>query len=132
MSTRLPDWSARLQALVARRLTAPFVWGSNDCGLFAADNKLALTGVDPAADLRGRYASEREARRLLRPLGGLVRVACARFGPEVPPELAQRGDVGLCVNERRVLLAVCNGDHWLAPAAHGLVPLERAQRAWRV
>jgi len=132
MSTRLPDWSTRLQAIVALRLSTPFAWGAHDCVLFAADCVRAVTGVDPAAGMRGRYVTERQARRLLRQRGGLARLAAAHLGPEVSPLLAQRGDIGLCEHEGRVLLAVCNGDHWLAPGPQGLGHLERARRAWRV
>lgn len=132
-ATRLPDWQSRLHALVMARWREPFAWGRNDCCLFAADAVLAVTGQDLAADLRGRYATAREAEVLLRAHGGLLMLADARLGPEVPVGLAQPGDVGVTVQNGRDTLAVAAGGHWFAPAAIGLVVIYdyQVQRAWR-
>lgn len=129
---RLPDWSSRLQRLILARRRAPFVWGANDCFLFAADCAEACTGHDPAAELRYAYATEREALRKMQEVGDLITLAATRFGPEVPPALAQRGDVGLTVQAGRLLLCVCNGLTWLAPTAEGLAEAPVPHRAWRV
>ncbi|MGB3486682.1 MAG: hypothetical protein WBA37_11840 [Xanthobacteraceae bacterium] len=60
--------SAFLRADAAR----PFVWGVRDCGLRLADWVLARRGVDPAADVRGRYGSAEEL-AVLMGWGGLPR-----------------------------------------------------------
>jgi hypothetical protein len=129
---RLPDWQPRLQALIQARLAAPFAWGEHDCCLFVCDAVQAITGHDPAADLRG-YRSEREAMRIIHAHGGLRAIAQARAGAEVPVLAAQVGDVGLLPIEGRDTLALCGGAHWLAPGAQGLValPLDAASNAWR-
>ncbi len=129
---RLADWPVRLQRLICARLTQPFAWGSNDCFLFAADVLHAITGHDAAADLRGRYASEREARRLLRELGGMRALAEARFGARTAPALCLPGDVGLAPQGRTVLLVACTGVHWVAPTHSGLQPGPLPLRAWAV
>ncbi|MBX3605377.1 MAG: hypothetical protein KF788_08900 [Piscinibacter sp.] len=130
---RVRDWQSRLQAIVCRRLQAPFAWGVNDCCLFAADCVLAVTGRDPAEDLRGAYADERGAARLLAAHGGVVELAIARLGPVVPAALAQPGDVGLVRFDGRDTLAVCMGAHWMAPGEAGLATILPGQvlRAWR-
>jgi hypothetical protein len=133
---RLPDWPARLQAVVAARLCVPFAWGVHDCCLFGADCADACTGVDLAADFRGRYRCEREAYRLLHQLvgeGGVAALAASRLPREIAPAFAQRGDIGLAVlpeHPGRPLLAVCNGTVWLGPGAAGLLATPAPSRAW--
>ena len=123
----------RFEALLRDRMAKPFEWGVHDCCLWAADCVLAITGADPAADLRGSYSTGLEAARLLRGLGG-IEVAATRAGAEIPPLAAGWGDVGLIALEDRQLLAVCTGANWVAPGAQGLAArgLEEAKRAWRV
>lgn len=83
--THLPQAAAwRLASLLRSRLTHPFNWGTHDCAMLAFDAALAVTGKDPAADLRGAYASAPQAWRLLRGMGGMRGMAAARFGAEVP------------------------------------------------
>lgn len=133
-AARLPDWQTRLGALVSQRLPQPFAWGSNDCILFAADAVLACTGVDLAADMRGRYATEADALALLAQHGGPVALAVARLGRVVPVDLAQPGDIGVASIAHQHRLAVCGGGHFLAPGPAGLVSIPHAQvlRAWRI
>lgn len=131
---RLPNWQARLAALMAQRRRAPFAWGVHDCCLFAADAVLAVTGHDPAADLRGTYATQDEAQAVLAAVGGVAGVAIQRAGPVVPTALAQPGDVGLLLAPGlHPALAVFGGTAWHAPGARGLVthPAAYIVRAWR-
>ncbi len=76
-TTRIPGWRGRLVAYLARTRGQPFVWGQLDCGLFSAGAIEAMTGVDPAAALRGRYATAAGARRAFRKLGFEDHVAFA-------------------------------------------------------
>ena len=90
---------ADLGAFLDSAAAEPFAWGRHDCALLLADWALALTGVDPAAHLRGRYATARACARLLKRAGGLLAVvadcaARAGFDP-VAPECARAGDVGV-------------------------------------
>lgn len=83
---RRPDAALRLRMLLAPRLAGRFEWGTRDCVLLAADAAHAVTGHDPMADLRDRYANARQAMRLLRSLGGMWALAEARFGrPRIRP-----------------------------------------------
>lgn len=135
---RLPDWQTRLAALMASRRTTPFAWGTQDCCLFAADAVLAITGHDPAADLRHSYTTAAGAARVLAAAGGVAGIAIRRAGPVVPVALAQPGDIGLLKLDAadsacRLALAVYGGSCWHAPGPAGLSshPMTSIVRAWR-
>ena len=131
--TRLPDWPARLSALVSAAHGQAFQWGEHDCCLWAADAVQAITGVDLAADMRGTYSTAYEAQRALHSIGGL-KGAGERAGARIGPLQALAGDIGLVRQERKPMLAVCQGEVWLCAATHGLValPLGDALMAWGV
>lgn len=141
-AARLPGAAEALGRLLAERQRAPFRWGSHDCCLWAADAVRAQVGIDPAAELRGRYATAMQARRVIGVTGGtLDGLARAALGePLRHPMLACAGDVGLTLGqatseyEDRATLAVCLGGWWAAPASHGLamLPMTAAIAAWRV
>lgn len=134
MTKRLRDWQSRLQRCIAERRKLPFAWGSQDCVLFAADCAGACTGVDLAAEFRGKYSTILTAQRLVDAMGGLGAIAAARLGEEIAPKLAQTGDVGLLLNGGRECLGVFGGAMWLAPGVDGLCSLPASQvlRAWRL
>src|SRR5687768_18469658 len=94
---RLENWPRLLIEFLADE--KPFEWGSRDCSLFAADAVLCITGADPAKSLRGKYKTEKGAARILKRRGGLEKVAANLAADnrmeEIPPLLAQRGDVVL-------------------------------------
>lgn len=92
---RRHDWRSRLSAVIEEALQRPFEWGHHDCALFAADAVLAMTDRDLAEGLRGEYANDRQALKLL---------TCRDFDPEdharallpaIHPALAQVGDVAI-------------------------------------
>ena len=101
--------------------------------MWAADAVLALSGHDPAADLRGTYCDETGARRLLESLGGLHAVG-TRGGRPQSPLLSIAGDVGVVNDGERDMLGVCAGHVWLVAARRGLaaLPLEAVSASWRV
>lgn len=131
---RHQDWPLRLSRMVAESRTIPFAWGTHDCCLFAANVVQELTGIDHAADLRGKYASALEATRILKARGGVRGAATAAFGAEINPKLAQRGDVVLVNGDHGESLAICLGTHCAAPAESGLatLPMSQAVTAWRI
>lgn len=131
---RRRDWQQRFAAFGIERRGVPFAWGSNDCCLFAADAVLALTGVDPAQELRGAYDDAARAMRLVEDRGGLHAIACAALGQPVIPAMATVGDVVLVVNADRELLAICNGVNAIGPGKDGIavMGMEAALAAWKV
>lgn len=132
--TRLPDWESRLSELVAERLSEPFVWGVNDCVLFAADCVLAMTGHDPVADVRGLWGSQGQARRVITRLGGLQAGVEALGLKAISPLYAQRGDLVLHRRDGADAMAICLGPHLAGPSDSGLLffGLECGVQAWRV
>ncbi len=133
MTRRINKWQTALDAAFKEREFKPFGWGGQDCCLFAADCVFAVTGVDPAEDLRGTYSNEFEAARVLASEGGVVGVAARRAGPEISVQEAQVGDIVLVLFDGRETLTVCGGMMLYAPGPTGLVHLPRGQglRAWR-
>src|SRR5690606_16299333 len=99
MAMRVEGWEAALYGYIAAARRRPFEWGKFDCCLFAADVIRALTGLDPAADLRGRYRTALGAKRIVNREGGsLAALAERRFAPLgiAPlkgPKFARRGDI---------------------------------------
>lgn len=53
----------------------PWKWGEADCCTAACDVFLRLYGIDPMARLRGKYATRREANRLIEAFGGFEPMA---------------------------------------------------------
>ncbi len=133
MSRRLPDWPSQLHAVIEHWRPLVFEWGTVDCVHFASSCVQAVTGYAPLA-LHDVYSNEREAIRYLAMHGGLRALAAARLGAEIPPAMAQPGDVGIFTDERGAALAVqCGGDAWLAPSRQGLVMVQPSAiaTAWR-
>lgn len=139
--SRLPDWPARLAALVVARLAVPFAWGANDCAAWVADAVRAQRGADVLAELRCPRSTWRQAQRQIKRLGGLPAVLQRAGLQPVPPALAQRGDVlllrpGASANGQpgAPVLAICNGAQALAPGPEGLAqcPMGEVECAWRV
>jgi hypothetical protein len=57
----------------------PFAWGQNDCALWCASAVDHEIGIDPAADLRGTYASRFGCRQIIMAAGGLVPLIAPRM-----------------------------------------------------
>ena len=108
--TRLPDWRARLNRYVADSARQEFRLGRMDCALFAAGAVEAMTGEDPARDLRGRYRRVADGERLL---GDLAEVE----------DLNGRPALGVVQGERVYVRM---------PRALGTIPLLSARRAFKV
>lgn len=63
---RLPDWDRRMAVVATRHMREPQEWGKSDCITRVADIVEALTGFDPAADIRGKYTTPEGAAKLMR------------------------------------------------------------------
>lgn len=75
---RQKHWATRgYHSFLLARAKTPFRWGVNDCALFAADGVKAITGVDIAAEFRGRYSDEASAMALIKSVTGGATVADA-------------------------------------------------------
>jgi len=126
---RLPDWENRLNETIAEWAARPFRW-DRDCARWVAACTIAITGVDPLVDLRGKYRTKREAMALLaeKPmedhLDGIF--------PRVHPAMAQRGDIAL--TQDNCLGCVLGGEALFYFEDGGMTTVPRAmwQGVWGV
>ena len=96
---RLEDWPERLIDQIQRHSTIPFEWGKSDCVTFPMDCVSAMTGEDPSRDHR-HYSTPRGAAKALAKNGfASVGDAFAAHFEEIPPAMAQRGDIGVVEGE---------------------------------
>lgn len=123
-----------LLGFLAERAAMPFRWGRrrNDCVSFAANAVQAQTGRDPLEGLD--WATQAEARALLRELGGLEAAIDARL-TRIAPAMACRGDVAGVIDRRlgRRLMIV-EGATLAGPGKGGVVRLPRREMitAWSI
>lgn len=126
-----------IHAEYERAKLEPFVWGQSDCLLWCANCAKAITGRDPAADLRGRYSTAIEARRVMKAEGwrDMADVAGSMLA-EIPLSQARAGDWAHIVNDDGTdTLGVVMGSMIVARTEkHGLgqVPLTCAAKVFRV
>ncbi len=133
--TKLTDWQSRLIRFVGSAGRKPFEAGRNDCTLFAAGCVEAQTGVDFAADWRGRYTTLRGGQRMLRKAGYRDHVEMVeRLFEEVPVAFAQPGDVAVLPTPDGPALGIVQGEAIYVLRQDGLALefLLTAQRAFRV
>lgn len=120
---------ARMARLIKRHMLAPFIWGREDCCLSVCNVLRGLGFGDPAEAFRGRYSDETGARYVM---GGTVedvahRICQARRWPEIAPETAADGDVGVVGNS----LAIFADGWWHVKSLGGYILKRRVRRAWR-
>jgi hypothetical protein len=130
------DWENRLAAYLNTHRTSPFVWGINDCCLFACNCVITMTGTDPGKKYRGRYTTQLGATRALKRYGGgsIKTAFSAVFGPIKPRLNAGRGDLVLIDTEYGHAVGVLLGGAVWAVSTTGLVslPLNRVLGCWQV
>lgn len=132
---RLPDWEARFVTFLESLDEPEYVYGARDCALLSADNVLALTDFDPAAEFRGAYTTAAGSAKALKRFGAgtLEATIDGRFDA-IAPARAQRGDlafhdgaVGVVLGPVALFLGEAGGKSaWLR------VPRAEWVKAWRV
>lgn len=136
--TRKEDWPELMNAFIDSRRGKPFVWGENDCCLFACDCVLAMTGTDLAAAYRGQYQTALGAMRAIKPHGGVYGAfenAASAYGIEQrPAAYAQRGDVVTTETEHGPALGICLSDCAVFVGVTGLtfLPMSECRNTWRI
>lgn len=133
---RRQDWPLRLNAWLDSARQRPFVWGTHDCVMAAADAVKGMTDKDPAQAWRGQYATRTGAARVLLENGGLEGMVCEALGaPLENPRFAQRGDLVLVdTGAEGPAIAVVVGAEAAGPGLEGVVfaPMKDWRVAWRV
>ena len=128
-----PDWQRRLIDVIKAAEKRPFLWGENDCCLFAADCVQAMCGEDFASDLRGTYSTAVGAKRVLLNAGGSIEKVLAQHLDEVPVSLRQRGDIAVVISDGSRCAGVVFGGAVFVPGESGLVKLSgKPESIWRV
>jgi hypothetical protein len=127
-------WETRLDAVMVAALAKPFVWGTHDCGTFAAECIDAQCETGLAQELRDAavYASAEDAALL-----DLKATVSRWLGPKTYPiNRCTKGDIVLYADDEGdpYGLAVYEGQQIVAPHADGLkrVNMRRAICGWRV
>ena len=137
---RVEAWPQLLAAYIEERRHAPFAWGVNDCGLFAADWVQLATGIDIALPFRGKYDSALSAAHLLREFGGIA-ASLEAVGQSCGMEMidasrCSRGDLLVRNNGRGDAIGIQLGNCSAFVAREGLVFAPMAAldsaRCWRI
>ena len=132
---RQNGWEQRLWRVTRGALVKPFEYGTNDCAIFAADCVKAITGVDLAAELRGTYSTEAGALKVILQRGcENIEQLISTFLPEMPKEMARRGDLVSVEGIHGVFIAVVDGRTAVGPTPSGIrhTAKAKARMAWRV
>jgi hypothetical protein len=145
--TRKQDWPELLDLAIREKSAVPFAWGTNDCILFSCSMIEAMTGVDPAASVRGTYKDAFGALSVITSTGattlsGMVSTLAAQQGmKEINHKMAQRGDL-VCFDQESTnpafdvvfgIVGHCGKDAICVSDAGLLrVSVLKAAKAWRV
>lgn len=133
---RREGWEARLWEILAEAQARPYELGRHDCFRVACRVIEALSGVDRWPEFEGRYATAREARRLIARHGRSFEAAFDWFfgSANVPVRYAQRGDVVALAAGEAKHLGVCLGAQsaFLAPEGLARVPTLNCICAWKI
>lgn len=96
---RLPDWPARLAAVIRDNWDAPFDWGEHDCIQWTGKCVGAQSGFDPLERFRGTYSSPIGALKALKDNEQVrlpIDLADKWWGPRVHISRARMGDLVAC------------------------------------
>jgi len=106
-------------AFISRTAPERFVWGVNDCALWAAAFVGEQTGTDPARALRGTYATWRECRLIQMRAGGLLALSRRLMAAH---EAGADGD-GVCVVQTggRILAGVISNGRVFLKSDPGVI-----------
>lgn len=91
-------WQTRLLTTIEELKEVPFVWGENDCCIFAAKCIDAQYGTEIAKEVVGQYSTELSCKRYMIKRAKTTQLASVldTFLPvRLTPKYAQRGDVVL-------------------------------------
>ncbi len=127
----------QFESFIADKRDLPFVWGKQDCCLFAADWVLTMTEIDPALKLRGKYRTEIGAKRALKRAGfsSIEDIANDRFGESIAPLQLSRGDIVLVMNHinEPTLGIVWGPTVWvMTPSGVSHLAVNQVIKGWRV
>ncbi len=140
MFRRAEGWEGRLDAVMTRYLSEPFVWGQSDCFFAVGDVIAAMTGGEsPMEKYRGKYDSESGAAAMLKKVtGGTVYDPLfSGLQPVCGWNYRASGDVGIYEWEGvqyTGFVGNCGNRFYLRRVDGGLIRIDsdRTARLWRV
>lgn len=115
--------------------TTPFKWGTDDCLISLADYVFLITGIDYGKKYRGKYSTEKEAKKLIKLAGNEVFLIneLIDFLPVVIPE---RGDIVICSVGKHRIGGICTGQSIAMRSVKSVVEINinfcKIIRAWSV
>jgi hypothetical protein len=131
MIERIPNWESALSDYILSKRDEPFVYGQNDCCMFAAGAMIVITGIDPIPEFRGKYKSLTSSIKALKEFGAgdLEKTIDGKL-PEIPVGLARRGDVAFYDGSLGVVM---DGYAWFV-SDDGLERIPRSEwtKAWSI
>lgn len=104
----------------------PWVWGEQDCTMWAADWCVARWGVDPAREFRGTYSTEAEVDGLVRAAGGLIGLVAPQMDFLAEKPDPAEGDVGVIDVLGRQTAGIFFGGKWAFRTRAGAGFIQRA------
>jgi hypothetical protein len=119
----------------------PNGYAYNDCTTFCASWAENLTGIDPARDLRGTYATAVRAHRIIANAGGIVPFYAAKLEPLGFERVHDKEDGDIAIieafvgmdGEVRQIGGIAFGPLWAALAPSGVAAKPAQQIAsWRL
>jgi hypothetical protein len=125
---------------LSMQTSRPWEWGRQDCCTFPADWVLAITGMDPLAEWRGRYSTESEAELLIAEAGGLIGL-CSNGLTGIlrrvdVPEVGAVGLIKMVGTEHQIIDigAIFTGKRWSFRSPRGIgalsLPPENVVAIW--
>ncbi len=138
------NWVSKLQSVIESAEDKDFCWEHHNCCTFTSDCVMAMTGIDPMNEFRGRFKTQRGAFNLLTKVsGGKTLIDSVNYFAaiyklnKIPPSFAGRGDIVVVLVDSVQIMSIVDLSGRFALAicpSHGLVkvPVETAIRAWRL
>lgn len=132
---RTEGWEKRFSDYLDKMRLKPFIWGENDCMMFAAKAYEVITGNNCYSQY-GQYDSEESAMGIINSNGGLNNIIKKELGRGSKVILsAKRGDIALLKIPALTCGIVDDSGQFIAvPSEKGLVryPLLKAWRIWSI
>jgi hypothetical protein len=132
---RKQGWEKRLTDFLEAQRKLPFVWGQNDCVLFAskAANEVVDRDLTPEMLGYGEYDKAR-AIEILREHGGDISGIFDKHFKRKVKSMAQRGDIALVKHKDQKAAGVIVGRYVMCKTLDGMinVPMNDAIIVWGV
>lgn len=130
---RMPGWELRFSNYLEKKKNAPFIWGANDCILFAVKAVEEITGVNVYEEYLG-YKTEIGAFRIVERNGGLESLISKHFGQSHKNILsAKRGDIAMLKTPEKTIGIVDDSGRFICNVSDegfARLPLIKAWCVW--